>query len=225
MPTPGTIPQWQYRLVTAIRITIAVVLGGIGASAGFIHTHEWAVHNGQLGWLAWADAVVIEGMAVVAGFEVYRDAHRGITKRLTFPMAVLVVSFTIQMAAQVALAPRTVAGWLLAATPALGFLVIVKLFMRHTTITPPPAPDKTDTTSSPTPATPDDSDRETPPGMSTLDKLPGTTRTALMSTTHRAHAEGRAVTPEDLTATISLPEAMAASVVAELNTRVNGHPR
>lgn len=220
MSTPDTTPAWQHRLVTAIRIIIAATLGGIGASAGFMHTHEWAIANGQTGWLAWADAVVIEGMAVVAGFEVYRDQQRGNTKFITFPMGVLVVAFIIQMTAQVALAPVTVAGWLLAATPALGFLVIVKLLMRRASLTTH-APASPAHTNEPAPAP---EPAQPAAGSSTLDKLPGPTRATLMTTAHRAHTEGRAVNPDDITTTITLPEAMTTALVTELNARVNGHP-
>jgi hypothetical protein len=74
---------------------------------------------------------VIEGMAIVAGFEVHREHHRpGPRRKVSFPILVLVARFGIQMAAQVALAEPTPAGWLLAAMPALGFLV-VKLLMRR----------------------------------------------------------------------------------------------
>src|SRR3982074_479101 len=62
-------------LVDVIRVLVTALLGGIGAAAGFSHTHDWAVHHGQTGWLAWADAVVIEGMAIVAGFEGHREHH------------------------------------------------------------------------------------------------------------------------------------------------------
>ncbi|WP_019806707.1 DUF2637 domain-containing protein [Saccharomonospora halophila] len=129
----------RWSLPNVIRTVVTVVLGGIGAAAGFKHTHDWAVHHGQTGWLAWADAVVIEGMAVVTGFEIQRDRRQqdaGLRppRRVTFPVVVLVVAFGIQMAAQVALAERTPAGWLLAAMPALGFLVVVKLLMRRTAI-------------------------------------------------------------------------------------------
>lgn len=132
-------PRRPSRLVDTIRILVAVILGGIGAAAGFTHTHEWASHHGQTGWLAWATAVVIEGMVVVAGFEVQRDHRTGTTRKLTFPVAVLVAGFGVQMAAQVALAEPSPAGWLVAAMPALGFLVVVKLLMRRTP-TPTPAP-------------------------------------------------------------------------------------
>jgi len=81
---------------TAIRTLVTVALGGIGAAAGFTHTHDWASAHGQHGWLAWADAVVIEGMAVVAGFEIHRDhtTHRP-TRRITLPQLVLVAAFIL----------------------------------------------------------------------------------------------------------------------------------
>jgi hypothetical protein len=142
------------RLVEAIRVLVTVVLGGIGGAAGFTHTHDWAIHHGQTGWLAWADAVVIEGIAIVAGFEVRRDHHHGQTRTLTFPLVVLVAGFGIQMSAQVALAEPTPAGWLLAAMPALGFLVVVKLLMRRapTTATQPEQPGEPKQPQQPEPA-------------------------------------------------------------------------
>src|SRR3954453_5090662 len=100
------------KLTDAIRVFVTVVLGGIGGAAGFTHTHDWAIRHGETGWLAWADAVVIEGIAIVAGFEVRRDHHHGQTRTLTFPLVVLVAGFGIQMSAQVALAEPTPAGWL-----------------------------------------------------------------------------------------------------------------
>jgi len=118
----------RWSLESAVRLVITATVGAIGAAAGFTHTHDWAVENGQHGWLAWADAVVIESMAVIAGFEIRRDRAKG--RRPTLPVVVLVVAFVVQMAAQVSQARDTFAGWLLAATPALGFLVIVKLSMR-----------------------------------------------------------------------------------------------
>src|SRR3954468_3425925 len=99
-----------------IRALILVVVGTIGMCAGFAHTMEWAVQHGQTGWLSWADAVAIESMAVIAGLELRRSPG-------LLPGTVLAVSFVVQMAAQVSMAEETVAGWLLAATPALSFLI------------------------------------------------------------------------------------------------------
>jgi hypothetical protein len=117
------------RFADTIRIGVAVVLGGIGAAAGFTHTHDWAANHGQTGWLAWATAVVIEGIAIVAGIEIHHDRAAG--RPFTFPMLVLVFGVLVQMTAQVAEAERSPAGWLVAAMPALGFLAVVKLLMRR----------------------------------------------------------------------------------------------
>ncbi|WP_199432574.1 DUF2637 domain-containing protein [Qaidamihabitans albus] len=225
MSTPDSPAERPHRVADAIRILITVILGGIGAAAGFKHTHDWAVANGQTGWLAWADAVVIEGMAVVAGFEIQRDhQHQTRTRRITFPVVVLVVAFGIQMAAQVALAPRTVAGWLLAAMPALGFLVVVKLLMRRT---PPPTPAGA---SAPTPpsqpaTTPTRQDSSPAPAAGTvLARLPATARTAITDATATAHQQGRPVTADELTERITLPDAVLPALVDELNATVNHHP-
>src|SRR5216110_345727 len=110
MSTTDTTRSIGPRLVGIMSTVVTVVLGTIGAAAGFTHTHDWAVHHGQTGWLAWADAVVIEGMVIVAGFEVQRDHRSGNTRKVSFPLAVLVAGFGVQMAAQVALAEPTPPG-------------------------------------------------------------------------------------------------------------------
>jgi hypothetical protein len=219
-------PDWT----TLARVAVTIALGGIGASAGFTHTHDWATAHGQHGWLAWADAVVIEGMAVVAGFEVHRDHHHG-RKGITLPQVVLVVAFLVQMTAQVAQAEPTPAGWLLAAMPALGFLTVVKLIMRRI-----PERDSTDQATQPidpadgqgTTATTATTSPPAPPppapvaGM--LARLPVRVRDSVITTAEQAHRDGRPITGEDITRTITLPEAMLSAVVAELNTTVNNHP-
>src|SRR5690242_15061002 len=96
------------KLADVIRIGVAVVLGGIGAAAGFTHTHDWALSHGQTGWLAWATAVVIEGMAVVAGFEIHHDREAG--RSYTLPAVVLVFGVLVQMTAQVSQAEPSAAG-------------------------------------------------------------------------------------------------------------------
>jgi hypothetical protein len=230
------------RLVSIIRVIVTVVLGGIGAAAGFTHTHDWAAHHGQTGWLAWADAIVIEGIVVVAGFEVQRDHRTGSGRTVTFPMLVLVAGFGVQMTAQVALAEHTAAGWLVAAMPALGFLVVVKLLMRRTpTTTPAPTPMPAPAHPAPAPMhpapTPVRPPRETPaPAVSrpaepptvtagsTLAKLPAGVRKTITTATEDAHTAGRAITADDLTSVVSLPAGMLAPLVAELNGSINHHP-
>lgn len=205
-------------LTTATRTLVTIALGGIGAAAGFTHTHDWALAHGQHGWLAWADAVVIEGMAVVAGFEVRRDHHAG-RKGVTLPQVVLVVAFLIQMTAQVAQAEPTPAGWLLAAMPALGFLTVVKLAMRRL-----PADS---TASAPPPATPDRPPTETTAATvptATINRLPAAIRRTVIDTAEQAHRDGRQVTGRDIARTITLPDPVLSALVDELNSTVNNHP-
>src|SRR5690606_14487332 len=193
----------------------------------------WAVVHGQTGWLAWADAVVIEGIAIVAGFEIHRDHHRpnGPRRRITFPMLVLVAGFGVQMAAQVALAEPTVAGWLLAAMPALGFLVVVKLLMRRA-----PAPAETASqpgaSEHPEPAasTPTESTAapvESSPAGSTSSssglRLSPTMTDRVTTVLDEVRAEGREPTTDDVRRAVKVPEALAAQILAELPAR-NGHP-
>jgi hypothetical protein len=112
--------------VAGIGVTAVVVV--IGAAAGFIHTHDAARAAGQVGWLAWADAVVIECLVVVAGYQMHRYRKAG--QPVGFPASVLVVAFLVQMGAQVSGAARTPAGWLFAAMPARGCLGVIKLVSR-----------------------------------------------------------------------------------------------
>ncbi|MBB3051146.1 hypothetical protein FHS23_002169 [Prauserella isguenensis] len=239
MSPPGPGAAEHRRLVNLVRITVASVLGGIGAAAGFTHTHEWAVHHGQTGWLAWATAVVIEGMAVVAGFEIQRDHARGQTRKVTFPMVVLVAAFGIQMAAQVALAEPSVAGWIVAAMPALGFLVVVKLLMRAAPasepetspelepapaapVPPDPAPASAD--SEPTGAAdPAPAPQPGRPSSVPRVKLPPELASRLDGLVDTARAEGRELTTEEIQTHMRVPGEMAARIADQLTAR-NGHP-
>jgi hypothetical protein len=219
------------KLTDAVRVLVTVVLGGIGGAAGFTHTHDWAVHHGQTGWLAWADAVVIEGIAIVAGFEVRRDHHRGTGRKVTFPMVVLVAGFGIQMTAQVALAEPTPSGWLLAAMPALGFLVVVKLLLRRA-----PTDREQIQAESPAPALPqlprpepDSAPAASPVSASETTqvlprlKLPAPMAQRIHAAAAEAKQAGREITPADVQAVVKVPADLAARIAADL-TAVNGHP-
>lgn len=214
------------RLPALVRLAVTVILGGIGAAAGFSHTHDWAAAHGQTGWLAWADAIVIEGMAVVAGFEVHRDHQASRSARL--PLTVLVVAFLVQMTAQVAQAEPTPAGWLLAAMPALGFLTVVKLAMRHTPDENTAHGDEQQPVPQPGPPgeqTPIAAAAPTGPSSgSVLSKLPGTVRTTILEQLEHARHDGRTLTPDELRATIGLPDATLDELAAELNAPTNGTP-
>ena len=186
------------RLDNVIRIGVATVLGGIGAAAGFTHTHDWAANHGQTGWLAWATAVVIEGIAIVAGIEIHHDRAAGRPYR--FPMVVLVFGVLVQMTAQVAEAERSPAGWLVAAMPALGFLAVVKLLMRRM----------------PEPSTPNE-----PPSAPAFAESAGTARVKLPAditarieaAISAARAEGRQPSVEDIQRVARVPADLARRVL------------
>lgn len=187
------------RFADVIRIGVAVVLGGIGAAAGFTHTHDWAANHGQTGWLAWATAVVIEGIAIVAGIEIHHDRAAG--RPFTFPMIVLVFGVLVQMTAQVAEAERSPAGWLVAAMPALGFLAVVKLLMRR-------MPEQsTSDTSVPSPPPVVESER---PRV----KLPADITARIEAAITAVRAEGREPSAEDIQRVARVPADLARRVLA-----------
>ncbi|HEX3781012.1 MAG TPA: DUF2637 domain-containing protein [Pseudonocardiaceae bacterium] len=217
-------------LTDIARIIVTVALGGIGAAAGFTHTHDWANAHWQHGWLAWADAVVIEGLAIVAGFEVHRDHQAGRRGRAALiPQAVLVAAFLIQMTAQVSQAEPTPAGWLLAAMPALGFLTVVKLVMRRMparTAQPaapsePPTRQATALRTDPPVTPPAPPAPPARPALTMTTRLPASIRNTITDLTSKARQEGRQITIEEIRRTITLPDTMLTQLVAELNTTLN----
>jgi len=235
MSVMDTQRRGRVNLATVIRIVVTVLLGGIGAAAGFKHTHDWAVTHGQTGWLAWADAVVIEGIAVVAGFEIHRDQHsvNRPRRRVSFPMVVLVAGFGVQMAAQVALAEPTVPGWLLAAMPALGFLVVVKLLMRRSS-TPLDAPSPAaDTATAELASSPGESPATVPDSAAAAGSSAGSSpgsrlrlgagmTEAISRVVEEVHAEGREPTTEDIRRAVRVSDSLAEQILADLPAR-NGH--
>jgi hypothetical protein len=77
-----------------------------------------------------ADAIVLELMSIASGLELRR---RNRTRASTgFPATVLSCAVTLSLAAQVAEAEPSPIGWIAAAVPALGFLVMVKVALGYT---------------------------------------------------------------------------------------------
>ncbi|ASR35552.1 DUF2637 domain-containing protein [Prauserella marina] len=226
-------PRIADRVVDTVRVLVAIILGGIGGAVGFTHTHDWAEHHGQTGWLAWATAIVIEGMAVVAGFEIRRDHHAGKTTLLTFPVVVFVGAFVVQMAAQVELAEPSIFGWLVAAMPALGFLVVVKLLLRKpapntdTETTTATEPTKTDTEPQTEPTRPAQPEPEPtipmPPTSGVRAKLPPSLMARLDALHADAHDTGRTLSAAEIQRALRLPASMAQQLATDLTPR-NGHP-
>jgi hypothetical protein len=112
-----------------------LLIGGAAGAASFTHVHDVAAGHGQPGWLAWADAVVLELTSIAAGLELRRNRRLG--KSVAFPAAVLVVAVLLSLAAQVVEAEASVIGWIAAALPALGFLAMVKIALGRADPAPP----------------------------------------------------------------------------------------
>jgi Protein of unknown function (DUF2637) len=113
-----------------VQVVILLTIGSVAAAASFTHVHNVAAAHGQPGWLAWADAVVLELMSIATGLEIRRRHRTGRPAR--FVLAVLTAAVVLSLSAQVVEAERSVVGWLAAALPALGFLALVKIVLTRT---------------------------------------------------------------------------------------------
>jgi hypothetical protein len=118
------------RTEATVQVLILLAIGGCAAAASFTHVHNVAQAHGQPGWLAWADAVVLELMSIATGLEI-RRRHRA-NQPAGFVVGVLVAAVALSLSAQVVEAEASVIGWLAAALPALGFLACVKLVLTRT---------------------------------------------------------------------------------------------
>ncbi|MEU5909355.1 DUF2637 domain-containing protein [Micromonospora sp. NPDC047527] len=123
--------RWEDRA----QVAIMLLIGGAAGAASFTHVHDVAAAHGQPGWLAWADAIVLELMSIAAGLELRRKRRLGTS--VAFPAAMLVVAVLLSLAAQVVEAEASVIGWIAAALPALGFLAMVKIALGRADSEPP----------------------------------------------------------------------------------------
>jgi hypothetical protein len=113
------------RAENAVQVGLMLAVGGVAAAASWAHVVELARLHGQPGWLSWADAAVVETLAVSAGLEIRRRRRSG--QPVGAVVTVLVAAVALSLAAQVAGAEWSVWGWLMAAVPACGFLVLAKI--------------------------------------------------------------------------------------------------
>jgi hypothetical protein len=120
-----------------VQVLILLAIGSMAAAASFTHVHNVAAEHGQPGWLAWADAVVLELMSIATGLEIRRRHRAG--QPAGFVVWVLITAVTLSLSAQVVEAERSVIGWLAAALPAAGFLALVKIVLTRTPV-PGPSP-------------------------------------------------------------------------------------
>ncbi|MFB4266749.1 hypothetical protein [Nonomuraea sp. GTA35] len=143
------------RVESAIQFFILLLVGLMAGAASFTHVHDWTMANSPEGtseWFGWANAVISELTPTASGLEVRRRKRNG--QPIAYPMAVLIASAILSIAAQIAVAKPHPTGWLIAAIPALAFLALTKLVLSRTPTIQPATPQ---------PATTAEPDRETTP--------------------------------------------------------------
>ncbi len=89
-----------------VQVVILLTIGGMAGAASFTHVHNVAAAHGQPGWLAWADAVVLELVSIATGLEIRRRHRAG--QAAGFVLAVLVGAVALSLSAQVVEAERSV---------------------------------------------------------------------------------------------------------------------
>jgi hypothetical protein len=105
------------------------IIAGIAGAASFTHIHDTAAEHGQAGWMAWAIAVCIDLLAVMAAREIQRDMRAG--RRCTWPVLVLAIGAALSLAANLAQAEPSPWGRIVAGTPAGAFLVAISMVERR----------------------------------------------------------------------------------------------
>ncbi|TDC66015.1 DUF2637 domain-containing protein [Micromonospora sp. KC207] len=168
-----------------------LAIGGAAGAASFTHVHNVAAAHGQPGWLAWADAIVLELMSIASGLEL-RRRKRAHTSTV-FPASVLACAVTLSLAAQVVEAEPSPIGWIAAAVPALGFLVMVKVALGYAgTTTPTNAARTADhLPDQPTHTTPQTGPAETTRSGGTAGRRSATRTTGLAEVAHQPHGRDR----------------------------------
>jgi len=167
--TQPTKPAKAQRLQDGILVLIVLLVGVMAGAASFSHVHDWTMHNSPAGtgdWFGWANAVITELIPTAALIVIAR--RRRTQAPIGYPMFLLVIAVGLSLTAQLAVAQRSVFGWMVSALPALAFFALSKLVF---TATRPP-----NQVQAPTPAT----DAQAP---STTDTATATVRPAAIPMT------------------------------------------
>src|SRR3954464_5327551 len=107
------------------QILIMLAIGAAAGAASFPPVHTAAASHGQPGWLAWADAIVLELMSIASGLEPRRRPPEHPSPRA--PGVVLGGAVVLSLAAQGGEAEPSPIGWTAGAIPARGGLGRVKV--------------------------------------------------------------------------------------------------
>ena len=106
------------RTETIAQVLILLLIAGMAGAASFTHVHDWTMRNAPPGtgsWFGWANAVISDLTPTAAGIKIRRrKRHR---QPIGYPMSVLIAAAILSLAAQVAQARPTIAGWISSAVP------------------------------------------------------------------------------------------------------------
>jgi hypothetical protein len=214
------------RVEGVVQVAIMLVIGGMAGAASFTHVHDVAVAHGQPDWIGWADAVVVELMSIALGLELRRRAR---TARPTgFVLTALVLFIAVSLSAQVVEAEPSVIGWLAAALPALGFLVLAKVVLSRTAAGHTTAPaassaalaEQATTTGRPVSGPVQRATIAAPAPRSgpTDSPVPAQLLTpARFAVTNHRQATGRTITADELAARMSITDDVAARLLGALD--------
>jgi hypothetical protein len=236
------------RTETIAQVLILLLIAGMAGAASFTHVHDWTMRNAPPGtgsWFGWANAVVSDLTPTAAGIDIRRRKRHH--QPIGYPMGVLIAAAVLSLAAQVAQARPTFAGWISSAVPALAFLALTKLILGRTTTTPngeqscatattptatsaPPAGNTT-----PTPTAAPAAVTLTPEALHSLQPVPSGQLliSARMTAFNHQQATGQPITASELAERLTIPMALAESLIDHLGgirppvTTVNGtsvHP-
>jgi outer membrane biosynthesis protein TonB len=237
------------RLEGVAQVAIMLIIGATAGAASFTHVHDVTVAHGQPHWIGWANACVVELMSIALGLELRRRAR---THRPTaFVATALVFFILVSLAAQVVEAEPSVVGWLAAALPAIGFLVLAKVVLSRTAATtstvttPAPAPEPAvqpvdehqavtapvvvdPVDEHPRPATNEPAEQPAP-AVTEVPSRPEVPAhllpTARFAVVNHEQATGRTITADELAARLSIAPTMAGQLLGALTeppSRVNG---
>jgi hypothetical protein len=211
----NTKPPRSQRLEGVVQVLILLAIGSMAAAASFTHVHNVAAAHGQPGWLAWADAVVLELMSIATGLEIRRRHRAG--QSAGFVLWVLIGAVALSLSAQVVEAERSVIGWLAAALPAGGFLALVKIVLTRTPARTTPVPAVPVAVPDPVPVQDDrDDNRDMTPEL--LEQA------RHIATAHRAE-HGRPITRDQLRAALGIGTTPATELHRQIKEETTTRPR
>jgi hypothetical protein len=221
------------RTETIAQVLILLLIAGMAGAASFTHVHDWTMHNAPPGtgtWFGWANAVISELTPAAAGIEIRRRKRHH--KSVAYPMSVLIAAAVLSLAAQVAQARPTIAGWISSAVPALAFLALTKLILGRPATTPAAEPPDAVTMpdSNPDPAAVSAAATITPDTLRGLRPVPSGQLliSARMTAFDHQQATGQPITPGQLAERLAIPLALAESLLDHIDgtlptvTAVNG---